>query len=289
MLVLLFFLLCAKLACGDTLLVSQRKYSKSETIDYQDTVHDNRIFLTDDGKRDFNEERTVREVIAIEQKMRKVVETSTPVQSMKNRILPTLKRWLLSLRRWLVYAYYRFTARTKFTELKRLTDKGNYGYDQAIVLGYTPHYAKTMIQYREFQQSKNTKILPVTKVVKNAEDQVVDKLSWRYRQLLGLPGDDVLPVSLNTVWSNTVDEMSTLDRLIVKLSLRQATVLIKRKATAQEMISHGVTPIVYKKALLDMDLLEGPKWKQLKSWKTNPQVNTFLEYLKATRNMPDST
>ncbi|KAL7685880.1 hypothetical protein Plhal304r1_c029g0095851 [Plasmopara halstedii] len=49
------------------------------------------------------------------------------------------------------------------------------------------------------------------------------------------------------------------------------------------MLSANVSPMIYKKALLDLKILDESKTYTLKEWQKIPKLKQFLKYLKVTK------
>ncbi|KAL8000745.1 hypothetical protein Plhal703r1_c21g0093021 [Plasmopara halstedii] len=116
------------------------------------------------------------------------------------------------------------------------------GYDKAIVQSFTPNFVNIMIEYKTIQGMGD---LPTSSVVAEFSD--------RYRDLLGITGNTDTPASYG--------------------------LQMNKGAEVKEMMSFDVRPILYKKALLDLDILDETKTYTLEEWNKIPKLKLFSNIL----------
>ncbi|CEG41412.1 RxLR-like protein [Plasmopara halstedii] len=234
--------------------------------------NESQMVVTNDDMRNIEEERVLEtEAIA------KILETgkmkTTDALDDNPGFLYQLKRWPQSAYQAFRSLLHRWVAHINFETAKKLLDRKTDGFDEAIVQGFTPNFINTMIEFKTRQGEDG---LP--------SSTVVDELAFRFRDLLGIPGTTDTPVSLNGIWDATVSRGGFFNNL--NNQLRTTKALIEKDANVDELMSFDVHPILYKKALLDLDILDESKTYTLEEWNANSKLQRFLEYLEFTNNMP---
>ncbi|KAL7685878.1 hypothetical protein Plhal304r1_c029g0095831 [Plasmopara halstedii] len=250
----------------------QHEKDESETV--RVTKQNSQMVVDNDDKRNVKEERVTLDTDAIARNMMKWFNHLDDTQNANEGILPVLNMWLLAGLSRLVHG---MKTPVDFEVVKILLGEGQKGYDVAIVQGLTPHFVKTMIGKHVPQI--NTPDLPTS--------SILDAFSERYRALMGIPGTTNPPVVLNDIWSSVMSRVSLLYRVDLKLQPLFAKSLIKSEANVQKMLSCNVRPFLYKKALIDLDILDEKKAYTVEEWTKIPALKQFLEYLKAANDVPD--